>query len=63
MYREVADALVEAGAAYPCYQTPEELEAARAVARETDDPASPTRAHRELTAAQVAEYEAAGAGP
>ena len=30
--------------AYPCYRTPEELEAARATARETDDPASPTRA-------------------
>jgi len=34
VYRETAAALVAAGAAYPCYQTPEELEAARAVARE-----------------------------
>ena len=32
-------------------------------ARETDDPASPTRAHRELTAAQIAAYEAAGRRP
>jgi glutamyl-tRNA synthetase len=63
VYRETAAALVAAGAAYPCYQTPEELEAARAVARETDDPASPTRAHRELTAAQIADYEAAGRRP
>ena len=63
VYREVAAQLVADGLAYPCYQTPEELEAARATARETDDPASPTRAHRELTAAQVAEFEAAGRKP
>jgi len=62
-YRVAAAALVEAGDAYPCYQTPEELEAARAVARETDDPASPTRAHRELTAARIGEFEAAGRRP
>ena len=62
-YREVAEKLVADGLAYPCYQTPEELEAARATARETDDPASPTRAHRELTAAQIAEFEAAGRKP
>jgi glutamyl-tRNA synthetase len=62
-YREAAAALVAAGHAYPCYQTPEELEAARAAARQTDDPASPTRAHRDLTAAQIAEFEAAGRAP
>ena len=52
------------GRAYPCFQTPEELEAARATARETDDPASPTRAHRDLTArAGRREFEAAGRQP
>ncbi len=60
VYRDVAAQLVAAGLAYRCFQTPEQLDAARALARETDDPASPTRAHRDLTAAQVAEYEAAG---
>src|SRR5215218_5014152 len=63
VYREVALQLVADGLAYPCFQTPEELEAARATARETDDPASPTRAHRDLTSAQVAEFEAAGRTP
>lgn len=62
-YRAVAAQLVADGLAYPCFQTPGELEAARATARETDDPASPTRAHRDLTAAQVAEFEAAGKKP
>ena len=35
----------------------------RAAARETDDPASATRAHRDLTRAQIAEFEAAGRLP
>jgi glutamyl-tRNA synthetase len=63
VYRETAERLVAEGFAYRCYQTPEELEAARAAARETDDPASPTRAHRDLTAAQIAEFRAAGREP
>ena len=63
VYRDVAAKLVADGLAYPCFQAPEELEAARAVARETDDPASPTRAHRDLTVAQIAGYEAAGRQP
>jgi glutamyl-tRNA synthetase len=62
-YRETAERLVSEGLAYRCYQTPEELDAARAAARETDDPASPTRAHRDLTTAQVADFEAAGREP
>ncbi len=63
VYRAVAAQLVADGLAYPCFQTPGELEAARATARATDDPASPTRAHRDLTAAQVAAFEAAGRKP
>jgi glutamyl-tRNA synthetase len=62
-YREVAEQLRADGHAYLDYQTPEELDAARAAARETDDPASPTRAHRELTRTRIAEYEASGRRP
>ncbi len=62
-YREVAERLLAEGRAYHDYRAPEEVEAARAVARETDDPAAATRAHRELTAAQVADYEASGRLP
>ena len=59
-YRVVAEGLVRDGLAYRCYQTQDELDAARALARETDDPASPTRAHRDLSASQVAAFEAEG---
>ncbi len=59
-YRAAVERLFEQGDAYRCYQTPEELEAARNAARETDDPASATRLHRELTAKQIADFEAAG---
>ena len=59
-YRAAVDRLLAEGLAYRCYQTPDELEAARAVARETDDPASPTRLHRELTRERIAEYQADG---
>lgn len=62
-YREVAEQLLGDGLAYHDYRAPDEIEAARAAARETDDPASATRAHRELTAAQIADYEAAGRLP
>ena len=62
-YREVVDRLVADGLAYPDYRTPEEVEAARLAARETDDPASATRAQRDLTREQVAEYEAQGRLP
>ena len=59
-YRAAVDRLLEEGLAYRCYQTADELEAARAAARETDDPAAPTRLHRELTRAQIAQFEAEG---
>jgi glutamyl-tRNA synthetase len=60
LYGELVRQLLEQGLAYRSYQTPEELEAARAAARDTDDPAAPTRAHRDLTAAQVAQFEQEG---
>jgi len=59
-YRAAVDQLLEQGLAYRCYQTPEELEAARAAARHTDDPAAPTRLHRDLTSEQISRFEADG---
>ncbi len=63
VYREVAESLVVDGLAYRCYQSPEELTVAREAARQTDDPAAPTRAHRELSAAAVAAFETQGRQP
>ena len=59
-YQAAVDQLLEQGLAYRCYQTPEELEAARAAARHTDDPAAPTRLHRDLTSEQVSRFEGEG---
>jgi glutamyl-tRNA synthetase len=59
-YQAAVDRLLEQGLAYRCYQTPEELEAARTAARHTDDPAAPTRLHRELTREQASRFEAEG---
>lgn len=59
-YRAAVDRLLESGHAYPCYQTADELAAAREAARDGDDPASPTRLHRDLTQAQIADFEAEG---
>ena len=61
--RELAERLVADGLAYRDYRTAEEIEAGRATARETDDPASASRAHRELSAVQIADLEAAGRLP
>ena len=59
-YQAAVDRLLAQGDAYRCYQTAEELEVARAEARQTDDPALPTRLHRDLTAEQIASFEAEG---
>ncbi len=59
-YQATVDQLLTEGLAYRCFQTPEELEAARADARQTDDPASPTRQHRDLTSDEIRHFEAAG---
>ncbi len=59
-YRAAIECLLESGRAYRCYQTPDELEAARERARHTDDPAAPTRMHRDLTQEQVGRFEAEG---
>ena len=59
-YQAAVDQLLLAGRAYRCYQTPRELEVARGEARNTDDPASPTRLHRNLTNEQISRFEAEG---
>jgi glutamyl-tRNA synthetase len=59
-YQAAVDQLLEQGLAYRCYQTPEELEAARTAARHTDDPAAPTRLHRDLTSEQISRFEGEG---
>ena len=59
-YQAAVDTLLEQGLAYRCYQTPEELEAARTAARHTDDPAAPTRLHRDLTSEQISRFEGEG---
>ena len=59
-YQAAVDQLLEQGLAYRCYQTPDELEAARAAARHTDDPAAPTRLHRDLTTEQISRFEGEG---
>lgn len=59
-YAEAVAGLLEDGHAYRCFQTAEELEAARARARHTDDPAAPTRLHRDLTQEQISRFEAEG---
>ncbi|MEY4227199.1 MAG: hypothetical protein RL190_1956, partial [Actinomycetota bacterium] len=59
-YHAAVERLLESGHAYRCYQTPDELEAARERARHTDDPAAPTRLHRDLTQEQEARFAAEG---
>ena len=59
-YHAAVERLLQSGHAYRCYQTPDELEAARERARHTDDPAAPTRLHRDLTQEQEARFAAEG---
>ncbi|MFB3883520.1 MAG: glutamate--tRNA ligase [Armatimonadota bacterium] len=59
-YREVAHELVEAGMAYPCYCTPEEIEARRKEMQAKGLPPRYDRRCRGLTAAQREQLEAAG---
>jgi nondiscriminating glutamyl-tRNA synthetase len=60
LYRRHAAMLVEAGAAYPCYCLPEELEAERGRAAAERRPYRYSGRCRDLTAAGRAETEAAG---
>ncbi|QKV92370.1 glutamate--tRNA ligase [Streptomyces sp. NA02950] len=60
LYRDVADKLLEAGHAYRCYCTAEELEARREAAREAGRPSGYDGQCRTLTAERIAAYEAEG---
>ncbi|HVF10883.1 MAG TPA: glutamate--tRNA ligase, partial [Abditibacteriaceae bacterium] len=60
MYREYAQKLVASGAAYAAYETAEELAAMKAAQQEKKLPPRYNGAHRDLSAAQRAAFEAAG---
>jgi glutamyl-tRNA synthetase len=60
IYAEMAKRLVEAGHAYPCYCTAEELEAARERANAEKRAPGYEGTCRNLTPEQIAEYEAEG---
>lgn len=62
-YREMAQRLVESGAAYPAYETAEELTAMRAAQQARKEPPRYTGAHRTLTATECAAFEAQGRQP
>ncbi|WP_413806968.1 glutamate--tRNA ligase [Streptomyces sp. OE57] len=60
LYREVAEKLLEAGHAYRCYCTAEELEERREAARKAGRPSGYDGKCRTLTAERIAAYEAEG---
>ncbi|MEM7203610.1 MAG: glutamate--tRNA ligase [Planctomycetota bacterium] len=59
-YAATAQQLLDAGAAYRCYATPEEVEEGRRALQERGERPMYDRRHRDLTDAQCAEFEAAG---
>jgi len=63
IYRQYVDRLVEAGLAFPCYCTAEEIEARRAQAIAEGRPARYDGTCRRLTAADVARYTREGRQP
>ncbi|WP_043266270.1 glutamate--tRNA ligase [Streptomyces sp. CT34] len=60
IYRDVAEKLLAAGHAYPCYCTTEELDERREAARKAGRPSGYDGTCRDLTAEQKAAYEAEG---
>ena len=63
LYREYAKVLLDKGFAYRCYCTPQELEADRAKARAEKRAPRYSGRCRELTKAQIAQFEAEGRRP
>jgi glutamyl-tRNA synthetase len=63
IYQDIAARLLEAGHAYPCYCTQEELEARREAARAAGRPSGYDGTCRTLTDEQKAAYEAGGRTP
>ncbi|GAA2651496.1 glutamate--tRNA ligase [Streptomyces lunalinharesii] len=60
LYKDVAEKLLAAGHAYPCYCTTEELDARREAARKAGKPSGYDGTCRDLSAEQKAAYEAEG---
>ncbi|CAM5414590.1 Glutamyl-Q tRNA(Asp) synthetase [Streptomyces microflavus] len=60
LYKDVAEKLLAAGYAYPCYCTTEELDTRRDAARAAGKPSGYNGHCRDLTAEQKAAYEAEG---
>ncbi|WP_327234304.1 glutamate--tRNA ligase [Streptomyces sp. NBC_01317] len=60
LYRDIADKLLAAGNAYPCYCTTEELDERRAAARAAGRPSGYDGHCRDLSAERKAAYEAEG---
>ncbi|MFJ4716220.1 glutamate--tRNA ligase [Streptomyces sp. NPDC088785] len=63
IYRDVADKLIAAGRAYPCYCSTEELDARRDAARAAGKPSGYDGHCRDLSAERKAAYEAEGRKP
>ena len=63
LYKDVAAKLLDAGHAYHCYCSPEELDARRDAARAAGKPSGYDGHCRELTEEQVAAYKAEGRKP
>lgn len=63
IYQKYIDKLLERGLAYKCYMTEEELDAEREEQRAKGQAPKYSGAHRDLTAEQIAGYEAEGRKP
>ncbi|WP_066189137.1 glutamate--tRNA ligase [Gracilibacillus timonensis] len=63
LYQEYVEDLLERGLAYKCYMTEEELEAEREEQRANGQVPKYSGAHRDLTQAQIDQFEAEGRQP
>jgi glutamyl-tRNA synthetase len=63
LYAAATQRLLESGAAYEAFETPEELQAQRAAAQQAGRPPGYEGAHRDLTAEQRAAFRAEGRRP
>ncbi|MGW1540969.1 glutamate--tRNA ligase [Streptomyces sp. NPDC002309] len=63
LYKDIAGKLLDGGHAYRCYCSQEELDSRREAARAAGKPSGYDGHCRELTAAQVEEYQAQGRAP
>ncbi len=63
IYQKYTDELLERGLAYKCYMTEEELEHEREEQKANGQVPKYSGAHRDLTAEQIAEFEAEGRKP